>query len=116
MVSEIKGNAKISHTPGPWEVAHCGYDVCTQLGAINTFGEESPEDEGWTIASCAFGKLPNAECKANARLIAAAPDLLAALEEIVMLARIGQWYNEDLARDKIAAAKAAIAKANGEGE
>lgn len=63
---------------------------------------------------------PSGEQEANARLIAAAPDLLAALERIV------SWYDgsttdEMVHREprkdppRITAARAAVAKAKGEG-
>ena len=60
--------AKGQHTPGPWYTRH---------------GQVSSENSahGCTIANCnrtAKG-IPDAEVEANARLIAFAPDLLAAL-------------------------------------
>jgi len=79
--------AKGSHTPGPWTVeCVCGddpHDIC----GPDRPGEGSPN----LLASVAYDDddpLPHlslAEANANARLIAAAPDLLAALKEL------GDW-------------------------
>lgn len=60
-----------AHTPGPWRAE--GWEGVTVNAA-----------DGCTILACpgASQGATLAETKANARLIAAAPDLLAALEEI----------------------------------
>ena len=61
-----------AHTPGPWRVApaslYVGSDINVDAGA-----------NGY-IAMC--GKLGDLTAEANARLIAAAPDLLAELQNI----------------------------------
>ena len=71
----------MNHTPGPWDVGH--YDKCT-VWTINDF-----EAQRLQIANCKyldqqFGEdireETRAEAEANARLIAAAPQLLEALE------------------------------------
>ena len=54
------------HTPGPWTAGNDGY--------IYSAGD--------IVADSTFGCLPQIEGDHNARLIAAAPDLLAALETI----------------------------------
>ena len=57
------------HTPGPWIISQpTGYN---DSGAIEQIGT------GFVIASDIFGKSKE-ETEANARLMAAAPDLLAA--------------------------------------
>lgn len=60
------------HTPGPWsiapQIAHEGLWV------------ESAGDEPEEICLCSPATVPSDECRANARLIAAAPELLDALE------------------------------------
>jgi hypothetical protein len=66
---------------------------CTTITDIDSMNFGETEDEGRQIAL------------ANARLIAAAPELLKALENII---------NEGLSTSKIAAGKAAITKATGE--
>lgn len=75
-------------TPGPWEVIN-GTDVFTHLGARNAAGVEAAADDGWYIADCDMGpsftregreKLPYAEKRANAALIASCnPDTIRAL-------------------------------------
>lgn len=67
-------NALIQHTPGPWRVGDAGYTV---FGPPN--GKLSPA----IIANVGRGSFPNARTIANARLIAAAPDLLAWLERVI---------------------------------
>lgn len=90
-------NAK--HTPGPW----------TRNRAINTV------DMGRYSVICPFGadsKKHVSEIEANMRIIAAAPDLLAALEAIIKM--IGPYAGQGRMDAEIAAARAAIAKARGE--
>lgn len=86
----------MSHTPGPW------FSVSTH---------DRPNimtDGGFLIA-----ETRGINCEANARLIAAAPDLLAALEEI-------EYLDQPLVRGQprrvtiCEIARAAIAKATGE--
>jgi hypothetical protein len=90
-----------SHTPGPWsllanEVISKSGDVIADVtgGEGNRFIDD--ED--------------NAECQANAHLIAAAPDLLAALEYALEFLTANDDGEEDVV-NRIASAKAAIAKA-----
>jgi hypothetical protein len=102
----------MAHTPGPWEYG------------VNPAGEYSngvvvrPAGEfphGLWIADC--GSEYDAERHDNARLIAAAPDLLEACREIVRWHGIRSDSDELLHRDaqqpEIAAAMDAIAKATG---
>jgi hypothetical protein len=56
-----------AHTPGPWEADRTGFDVQTKLTQVPLF--------------MATTRVSDEEAKANARLIAAAPDLLEALRE-----------------------------------
>ncbi|MCY1299991.1 hypothetical protein D9M71_67300 [compost metagenome] len=101
------------HTPGPWEVV--GQHVYTKLGAVNAHGSKASESDGWNIATiCPWActnaddedeDMPVTEVMANAALIAAAPDLLEALEAVVRVA--------DRATDEFDMARAAIAKARG---
>ncbi len=96
--------AKQEHTPGQWYTKH---------GQINSLTSA----HGCTIANCnatAKGISP-AEVEANARLISAAPDMLATCVD--MLAHWGMEIRTDEDREReqalLAAARAAIAKAEG---
>ncbi len=83
---------KAKHTPGPWRVGDAGRTIFQPVGIK-------------AVAYC--DKTEN--FRANARLIAAAPDLLEALERILGAAR--GTMDEVRARHE---ARAAIAKAKGE--
>jgi hypothetical protein len=88
------------HTPGPWHVGESG---------VTVFSNDD-------IRICSAGCHPQAEINAaNARLIAAAPDLLEALEiakNTVECASIDIQTGDELPWYR--AAKKAIAKAKGE--
>ena len=93
----------MSHTPGPWTVKR-RFDVYQ-----NT---QTPGVGGTFVASTkGISELPesvNQVCEADAKLIAAAPDLLASLESIVDAER--------LTAEGFKQARAAIRKAKGESE
>ena len=108
----------MSHTPGPWK--HIGgWAVYSQddrplARAACAFAadclRESSEDERWNAESA----IPDSEAESNARLIAAAPELLAALKRIIDdfeaktdASASSYWL------PKWEAARAAIAKAEG---
>ena len=86
------------HTPGPWNmVGHCtdGAPVVQPL---------APKVNGNKITATCFGTV----AEANARLIAAAPDLLAAcIDALEVEEQMAQCPDSDLA----ARLRAAIAKA-----
>lgn len=82
------------HTPGPWH---------PYLDSFYVFDSDNHR----VADTCANGK-SDAECMANAHLIAAAPDLLAALEGLVK-----QFAHPTLESTLLADARAAIAKAHG---
>ena len=100
------------HTPGPW------------IGAGPSFGDQFPrytteittEDERYGDGHIQICELPfhhhDEENEANARLIAAAPDLLEALNSYL---KAGFGYSTDFNSQKEAyyKAKAAIDKATG---
>lgn len=81
------------HTPGPWHAAN-GCQIRSAKDQIA---------KAWMMR--------NGEGLANARLIAAAPELLEALAEIVSAADGAGWDQLDPSFSK---ARAAIAKAKGE--
>lgn len=72
---DVIGRGKAKHTPGPW-----------------TFDGDNPANQGFDVALSDGGAIATAyycedgegrdEAEANARLIAAAPELLAALKEL----------------------------------
>ena len=100
---------KLSHTPGPW---HTGSTIRTVIFA----------PDGYAIADAkTFHNMRQADTKANARLIAAAPDLLQALQQLISgderdRADGLHLYQKGSPRDKTwDAARSAIAKATGEG-
>jgi len=104
-----------AHTAGPWAVGDCAaYSVWagnTQVASCRWF-----LDDGNFAPECAG----DYEGRANAALIAAAPDLLAALSCIVLNARLqpdahmaGTTDCYAIPTDDIEAARAVIAKATG---
>jgi hypothetical protein len=63
----------MTHTPGPWHFTANMYGIDN----MRVFGvEEINDDFTQGIANCGFGE----GCEANARLIAAAPEMLEALK------------------------------------
>mgnify|MGYP001571482384 CR=1 FL=1 len=93
------------HTPGPWESTrvddNTGHWLAYEIGsAMNFGGQRIARTVGWTETACA-----------NARLLAAAPDLLAALKFIVNDAEPGE--DAQLTRAGYNMACAAIARARG---
>lgn len=114
--------SETKHTPGPWRV---------EEGTTLIWGDCNQDDTssygmGYPIAECrltpsgswAKGPKTYGEAEANAHLISAAPDLLEALESLIIkYVRLvnsgdaGFWNPED---DKeVIAARAAIAKVEG---
>ena len=91
-----------THTPGPWSLRMTGWQ--TNPAAIY-----SPRRPGAVACIPARTSVPLDEQSANARLIAAAPDLLAALQWAVETADTEQYE-----ADWYAAARVAIAKAKGQ--
>jgi hypothetical protein len=83
------------HIPGPWELfasQNGAFDITALNGAVVICHRED-----WTHRAN--------ESRANARLIAAAPDMLAALKRVLAVA--------DRKTEEFDAARAAIAKATG---
>ena len=90
-------NAK--HTPGPWRADAWNFHSRTTVRA----GDE-------TIAECHGHGRDRHQCEADARVIAAAPDLLEALEDALDLIESISPVEGDTVRK----ARAAIAAATGE--
>lgn len=109
----------VAFTPGPWKVDE-HHD-----GEIEIVGVNMPRHQRFgVIGEWALAKVgddcmwdnPNAEARdrANAHLIAAAPDLYEALGDVLALARV-KWGNLDADANAVfAKAEAARAKARGE--
>ena len=88
------------HTPGPWAV----YESMGAETVIGRIGVKAEVD----IAHC--NNCDTSEARANARLIAAAPDLLFALDQAVTSMQDSGYPNSHLA---VRCARAAIARATG---
>ena len=111
------------HTPGPWSQFDDGGALAVNEGAQHTYGH-SYADCVWgplgpghgLIADCSpHGQAPTAETIANAKLIAAAPDLLAALKLAEgTLSRIAvELRKRKFPTPELDAVRAAITKAEG---
>lgn len=92
-------NTLSQHTPGPWWILKDGITVCPPRPRAQSI-----------ICRTAECYMDRKQREANALLIASAPDLLAALKRMVDVpgGEGGDFH-------AIAAARAAIAKATGEG-
>lgn len=102
----------MGHTPGPWKVADRFYilmddDVACEVAKVC---DENVDDDGL------------AQCDADARLIAAAPEMLESLRRVsAALKELENWRELDATRvDQLIAvdvvADSAIAKAEGRSE
>jgi hypothetical protein len=105
------------HTPGPWQVGTPGYGEPGYIYCDNALGSAVAITYGLPLALSVFSR---AEEEANARLIAAAPDLLEALKAVTPPHRaLGCWcsYSRDTEgyghEDGCKLARAAIAAAEG---
>ena len=94
-----------NHTPGPWAIDRSAHFKTFQIcGPM--FGPDS--NGGYAVAEIAYA---GTHAEANAHLIAAAPELLAALKEAeIVLAVALSWPGSEGTRSKM---RAAIAKAEG---
>lgn len=99
---------KAGHSPGPWFVMQtsptavaCSDEAGTKIAA--------------TRASHGFLDIPESVAEANARLIAASPDMPAALKEIVASsdAYEGSQSDDERCRKALEVARAVIARAEG---
>lgn len=111
-----------AHTPGPWREID-GYRVYSALGADSGDGAEADSNDAWCICICKGDEVPMTgwggtqvplgwgPTTANAKLIAAAPDLLEsckALDRLVVMVDCLQEFHPVVQK-----ARAAIAKAEG---
>ena len=94
------------HTPAPWVAS----EACEVSGWISIKAHDERYDHSTPLASVYFrGDAVN---EANARLIAAAPELLAALQNV--MPHIGAGYSGINRESVLKPVKEAIAKARGE--
>lgn len=84
----------VKHTPGTWQVSHQREDLIL----VGT--------DAQNVAEMIHDAVDLDEIEANARLISAAPELLAALKGFL-------HADPDVFADELAAARAAIAKVQG---
>jgi hypothetical protein len=100
-----------AHTPGPWHVERDGDETMVWSGRTEQQAQWAIADVCGTASGIVGLRL--GEGIANARLIAAAPDLLAALKAIAAI----QYNRLDAEQGELSQhveiAKAAIAKAEG---
>lgn len=84
----------VEHTPGPWLIENPD-------SAVGEFKIISPDgdDDPWNVA-LTFGFAEDGKAMANARLIAAAPDLLTALADLIRASdgHGNSWRERDNAR------------------
>ena len=107
------------HTPGPWVLRDYGASYSGKMALLG--GLDHGGKFPWLLGSIqvchksedAVGWQPWPEGEANARLIAAAPDLLAACYTALhFTANIDPWW-EPSHQQTVATLRAAIAKARG---
>lgn len=92
--------SETKHTPGPWSVYPPTKCVI------------GPEPERILVAEASHHR---PEADANARLIAAAPDLLAACERLLALVeRFDRWHPSGDAQDEIERTKEILARVKGD--
>jgi hypothetical protein len=109
---QVSGGKMSTHTPEPWE-----FFVISEVN--EEYRVTAARSLFLTLAPCADGYCPG-ETRANAKLIAAAPDLLAACIALVNWCEITD-PNEtrdgmEHLNDVVDQARDAIAKANGENQ
>ena len=103
---------KAKHTPGPWRIDIVGRHVGIRCGeAFHAGGTLAGGDRWITEVVCSFDvhEMSNETSRANARLIAAAPDLLEALK--LMMDEHKAHWGADLDCYICRSAHAAIARA-----
>ena len=107
---------KQKYTPGPWrisngELEYGQFDILTERGGFPNVGIATVVDGRFSDVDRGSVALHRGECLANARLIAAAPELLEAVKAGVIMLR---ELNEGHANRTIETMNEIIAKAEGE--
>lgn len=116
-----KQGAQGKHTPGPWRIGNTtnGHASSVQAPSVATYSHTAGREMPMTICSMAARSRDHyAEMDANAALIAAAPDLLAACEAArrnILDYLNGEWDgNVEGWEAVMARCNAAIRKAQGQ--
>lgn len=111
--------AKEAHTPGPWKIDGATVFALDERGHVNRFSARVQGGYVSYLRSLPRSKAErtsDAELEANARLIAAAPELLDALEGLA--GEVGKMtadrQKHRLMLGRLCEAKLVIAKARGE--
>ena len=111
------------HTPGPWSLGpvrdsdgHMVYQSIfgnkRRLASVTVYGRHADGSTGGRKYTDAYGTqhlartIPEPEARANARLIAAAPELLEACEVVLASLRIDNGNSTDIHKLEVACAKA----------
>lgn len=111
-----------NHTPGPWEVEdhrdsgdwRSAGNIFAKRGDFQYFSGRHVATINWDKIGAASEPSLIAEVEANSRLVAAAPDLLFALEEAMWIVINHGHMPEHLIASELELMRQAIAKAKGE--
>ena len=113
----MSGETKDKHTPGDWNIDIYQDGQDTRAARIWT---DRPETEGCKanpdichVYAIGDDGRPGGEMEANAKLIAASPDLLAALQGLLATCELNTDDMEDETRTAIRAAQDAVRNARG---
>jgi hypothetical protein len=108
--------SETKYTPGPWSwgAKYIAKPISKRVVCVNEYDEECTTDQVYydLLAHCMPDSYDSPQWEANARLMAAAPELLEALQMYLVEVPIDEVC--DYAEQCKAKARAAIAKALGE--
>jgi hypothetical protein len=85
---------KTTHTEGPWQLTTVPFELMNNDNAASIYGPVSKQGGACLIADISRSA-GDEEAIANAKLIAVAPELLKALQELLTLANDGYKANCD---------------------
>ena len=111
-VVEAEDRQKVKHTPGPWKISRCQLKK-TEHSAPDMLIEHGNKTEHSPLLCQVYAAGGEHPREANAKLIAAAPELLEALEKCAdfMGSVAGTENVSNSFREALSEAKAAISKA-----
>src|SRR5690606_22673320 len=99
-------NTSATHTPGPWRIE-------SRLGGFDIIGPNN-EDLAYVNVSDGLDEPTIYPCKANANLIAAAPELADAAERAIKIIKANLYHQREKVEDAVSTLEAALARARGE--